>query len=202
MKTINVNDEQYQVLKELSYLMKTQDNRATSYPVFSVQTQRSRAAADDYENVDGYQLIWEGETATDVCDDIDKLKKEIRKHFIERGDRVNWNDDLDCIYSFKEADSIHYLQEWLNELSKRKYNNTSMYIFSLVHYYEDVAFFLTDKDAKEYMEYQSHNLTNPRTYAHSCGYSNKGLLPKLMDMLIKIDFSEDTDVRVIEPYFR
>lgn len=40
--------------------------------------------------------------------------------------------------------------------------------------YKDVAFFFILDEAKRYMEYQGHNLNNPRTFTYSPGYSNYG----------------------------
>lgn len=40
--------------------------------------------------------------------------------------------------------------------------------------YKDVAFFFILEEARRYMQYQGHNLTEPRTYSYHAGYSNKG----------------------------
>jgi len=52
--------------------------------------------------------------------------------------------------------------------------------------YEDVAYFYTLQSAKEYIKYQSRNLTNPRTYTKSGGYSNYGEYEHFWDLLMSL----------------
>ena len=41
-----------------------------------------------------------------------------------------------------------------------------------IYYDKVVAFFLTSKEAHEYMKYQKHNLTNPYVFVFHSGYRN------------------------------
>ncbi len=52
--------------------------------------------------------------------------------------------------------------------------------------YQPVAYFLTIKEAEDYIRYQGHNLTNPRVYIYSMGYSNEGDLVHLYPVLLKM----------------
>jgi hypothetical protein len=52
--------------------------------------------------------------------------------------------------------------------------------------YEPVAFFFILDEAKRYIEYQRHNLTKPRTYTYSSGYSNYGDFNHFRDLLLSM----------------
>lgn len=54
------------------------------------------------------------------------------------------------------------------------------------HYWEKVAFFFIRDEAKRYMEYQRHNLREPRVYTYSAGYANKGDFVPFRDLLLSI----------------
>lgn len=51
-------------------------------------------------------------------------------------------------------------------------------------YYEQVALFFVRDEAKRYMEYQKHNLNEPRVYTYSAGYSNNGDFTHFWDLLM------------------
>ncbi|QSF43415.1 hypothetical protein [Paenibacillus tianjinensis] len=52
--------------------------------------------------------------------------------------------------------------------------------------YEPVAFFFILDEAKRYIKYQGHNLTKPRTYTYSSGYSNNGDFNHFRDLLLNM----------------
>lgn len=49
-----------------------------------------------------------------------------------------------------------------------------------------VAYFLTRAEAEKYCIYQSHNLNKPRVFTTYTGYSNRGDLTCLKEMLIRV----------------
>lgn len=54
------------------------------------------------------------------------------------------------------------------------------------HHWEPEAFFFIRDEAKRYMEYQKHNLTEPRVYTYSPGYANYGDFVPFRDLLLSI----------------
>lgn len=54
--------------------------------------------------------------------------------------------------------------------------------------WETVAYFLTERDAKNYQNYQGHNLGMSRLYIISPGYDNRGILAQLLEILDTEDF--------------
>jgi len=59
------------------------------------------------------------------------------------------------------------------------------------YYFQTVAYFLTDVEAKKYIKYQRHNLANPRTYVDWVGYDNRGMLTGLMELLNILKFEDE-----------
>jgi hypothetical protein len=54
------------------------------------------------------------------------------------------------------------------------------------YYYETVAVFFILDEARNYLKYQGHNLTNPRTYTIGAGYANKGEYHHFWELLFSI----------------
>ena len=52
--------------------------------------------------------------------------------------------------------------------------------------YRNVAYFFILAEAMHYMQYQSHNLHNPRTFTYSSGYANHGDFEHFWDLLLSI----------------
>lgn len=63
---------------------------------------------------------------------------------------------------------------------------------NLAYNWKTIAYFLSLKEAKEYQQYQKHNLGVSRIYADYVGYSNRGLLAKLLDIL------DNEKIKIIE----
>ena len=192
MKTIDVTDEQYEMMKELCRLRQTQDNRATANPIWFVQTLKSRPCDPEYGEC-VYILTYDGDDEFEPTDDIEKFKirfQEWVKTDLER--EIDWNDDNK--YNYTSFNSINYwyeLEDWIEHFRHIELNDAPLYFLSIEYYYENVATFLTDEKAQHYLEYQAHNLNNPRTFVDYTGYANYGYLPKLLDMLKELKFKEE-----------
>jgi len=52
--------------------------------------------------------------------------------------------------------------------------------------YRTAAVFFILDEARKYIEYQGHNLTNPRTYTIGAGYANKGEYHHFWELLFNI----------------
>lgn len=61
--------------------------------------------------------------------------------------------------------------------------------------YEPVAFFFILDEAKRYIQYQRHNLRQPRTYTYSAGYSNYGDFVPFRNLLLSIGKKLNKDTK-------
>jgi len=190
MKSIQVTDEQYEMMKELSNLRKTQDNRATRDPIWLVQTERSRVCNEEYTYGEKTAWVIVDEGGNELCSSLWSMENNIEgvKNHIDGEDLLEeLKDEVKQIEALNEVDDIWNIVESLPDLDLR-------YV-CIEYYYETIATFLTDQEAKAYIKYQSHNLTNPRTYVDYVGYSNRGYLPKLMNMLLDLKFGGEKNDR-------
>lgn len=187
MKSLKLTDEQYEMLKNLCHERKTQDNRCTASPIWAVQTQRYRVCDPEYSNGEtALVILTEDYDPLAKSDDFQELKSEFSEYleeYYEDGeiDEDEWDE-------FNQLDDLWGLENFIDDLDRK--HNLKFHIHTIEYYYEDEAWFLTDVEAKEYLKYQSHNLTNPRTYVYHTGYSNCGYLPKLLDMFLKLEFED------------
>lgn len=53
-------------------------------------------------------------------------------------------------------------------------------------YWEKIAFFFIKEEAKKYLQYQGHNLHQPRIYTYGAGYGNEGDYIPFRDLLLHI----------------
>ena len=164
------------------------DNVCTNKPIHAVQTQRSICVDDDFDYDEIVYVVSDWEYMEFKTDTLHEL---VKKYYEDNHDECNieiityyeaWNDE-DFIDINGEYCPIGDEEDYLNaygipdELWDRR---------AVKYYHEDVAYFYTLQSAKEYMEYQSHNLTNPRTYTKSGGYSNFGEYEHFWDLLMAL----------------
>lgn len=178
MKQINVTDEQYEFLKFLTEQRKTQNNRSTADPIWLAQTKRFRICDEDYAEPDCYQFYGDCDVLF-YADDMNDFKIKL-KEWLDENEYEGYEpfDDIDFLFEAKD---------WIEEFRTKHYNSWQMDLVPMEAYWETVAYFLTDVEAKAYIEYQSHNLCEPRTYVDYCGYANHGDLPKLMKLLLELN---------------
>ena len=173
------------------------DNLSTKKPIHAVQTQRERVADDEFDHDKIVFVVPDWEYIDFEKDTLHELVKEYYDHEHE-----------DCpipIVTYSEA---------YNTTDFEDINNNKIYVHdeesyldaysipsdlwerrAVEYYYEDVAYFYTLQSARNYMNYQAHNLNNPRTYTKSGGYSNFGEYEHFWDLLMsmgtKLNESED-----------
>lgn len=58
--------------------------------------------------------------------------------------------------------------------------------YAKIPHYKNAALFFTRKEAERYMQYQKHNLKNPRIYIDGPGYSNEGDFEPLRNILMQL----------------
>ncbi len=170
---IEITEEQEKYLKQYSQLFdKEALEHGTRLPVIKVQTRYWQVSHDGYE--DDYLY----------CFDEDEFKtlEELKKYLLEY-DYFEENEDKDFINSYLERideDTKLYGKFEDKELS------IEIEFLPIKYYWRDRGYFLTIKEAKEYQQYQSHNLGISRIYTDYVGYSNYGDLPPLLNLLKEI----------------
>ena len=68
----------------------------------------------------------------------------------------------------------------------RAYGVEYINVCCYVKKYRPVAFFFIHEEAKRYIQYQRHNLTRPRVYTYSPGYSNCGDYEPFWELLMNL----------------
>lgn len=142
MKTIEVTDEMYSFLKELSQEIKTQDNRGTASPYFyQVQEDEVIGVPDGC-----------GEVAWVSDDTIIKTDDEIKQAVFE------WKDwtlgDGEDEKKYKELDRFD-----IDDIMEENYRKVDV---SVRHTYSNC--FLTFKAYEEHVRRNGHNLSNPKSF--------------------------------------
>ena len=187
--TVKLTEEQEKFLKLFAskQFEESKDNVGTHNPLHLVQTQDERVVDPDYDNPDRVKYV--------VTDDDYKeyeSAQELVKGFWD-------NCSSECpieIVGFEEAyrakefigvngdeqiitDKDDYLEAYgIDEKSYNKVNTC--------YEYRTVAVFFILDEAKKYLEYQGHNLTNPRTYTVGAGYANKGEYHHFWELLFSM----------------
>lgn len=143
MKTIQVSDEIYDFLMNLSKEIKTQDNRATRAPYFFLVQEDEEIAVPD--GCGDEVWIMDGEICLRTEQDIKEAVFEYRE----------WDlDDENNQKEYEELDSFD-----IDEILKKNYWKADV---SIKHKYSNC--FFTEKASREHIEVNRHNLTNPKTY--------------------------------------
>ena len=188
MKTIELTNKQYKVIKKITELRKTMDTRSTCMPIYSVQTR-----VEEFRGIEsGY---------SDHCgihDDEGTCLIENREDFLNT---IGYCEEDILILDDEYLKALEYLNfegplddivELLNKDPETNEDQENM-IYDVYYFdyrYEDKAYFLTEQEALDYCKYQKHNLCHPRTYAHHLGYANQGYFPKLLDIFDKLVLEE------------
>ena len=170
--TIQLTDEQERFLKQFAKNQNegARDNVGTHKPIHLVQRKRERIIHDDGES--GDEVYFCHDSGEIYGDPTDLVRAEAGSQF----DEIASYDDAEyeeingiCVYDYKD-----YFKAY----------GVNACICSRVYEWQTVSYHFTLAEAKRYMEYQKHNLTDPRTYTVSGGYSNKGDYEPFWDLLM------------------
>jgi hypothetical protein len=189
MKSINIEltEQQEYFLKKFAsnHYEGSKQNLCTYKPIHLVQTSRERVVNPDYDSPD--KVVWISKD--DYEEQYDSVEELVRGYYkydkcpieiISYEDAYN-KDEFIGVYGdeFVISDEKDYLKAYDIDLD-------DYYKTHIEYYYETVAYFFSLDEAKRYIEYQSHNLNNPRTYTVSMGYANKGEYEPFWDLLMSI----------------
>jgi len=187
--TISLTEEQEKYLKEFSLKQceGSNDNVGTNQPLHFVQTQYERVVDSNYEDPDVVKY---------VMSDDDYVEYESSQKLI----KGYWdNCSSECpieIVSFEEAYKASRFTDVNGEeqviideddyLDAYGIEEKTYYKVNTCYEYKTVAEFFILDEAKKYIQYQGHNLSNPRTYTVGGGYANKGEYHHFWELLFKI----------------
>lgn len=183
---IKINKEIYEILKlwnkERKEDLKNLNNQCTRNPIYKVQKNTwTTATSEDFEKE---EIMVDCETFLT----LEQVKEgELDRH-IEYNSPCSDKEVMEIIKNIKECYSLEDVLDILEE------NEIPLYQDEIVYSkedWEDQAYFLTHREAKEYMQYQKHNLRQCRIYVDAPGYDNRGTLDKFLQI---IDFEDIFEV--------
>lgn len=145
MKTINVTDEQYEFLMNLSKELNTQDNRGTAKPYFFQVRETKEVPA---HKGSGEEILYHSDYEVELRTDDDKFEwiKE-NKHCFIGTEYENEAHEVDNYTTVWELDSM------LEELGFVKFNVENQHVY--------INAFLTSKACDEHIRINKHNLKEP-----------------------------------------
>lgn len=188
--TINLNEKQEMFLKEFAskHYLGAEDNRMTSDCLHVVENKRERYIPyhedlwDYYCNLD---MKFSRDSDHDAWFDNEiELVNDYLDNYIECRIKVESYEEayLNTIIGIDgEEHTICNYDDYFKAYGI-EYNTVAW----IEYYYEPVAYFFILDEAKRYIQYQRHNLSNPRVYTHSAGYSNCGDFVPFRNLLLQM----------------
>lgn len=148
MKTIQVSDEMYEFLTDLSVELNLQDNRCTASPYFFQVREIKEVAA---HKGSGIEVLYSSEHEKELRTDEEKVAwiKEHEDSFFE----TPFEDEAREV---GHHTMTHELDEMLIELGFEEFYVEDMPVFSNT--------FLTSKACDEHIRVNGHNLRHPSNY--------------------------------------
>ncbi len=175
---IKINKEVYEFLKlwnkERKEDRKNGKNQMTRNPIYRVETACWVVCTEEYADKSILKI----------------MNDEFTLEQIQNGELEDciWFMDDEKIEEIKE---LYSLEDVVGFLKENGWDSEPIWIEHTKLEYEHKAVFLTHKEAEEYMQYQGHNLNNPRIYVSGTGYDNRGSLDKFLQI---IDFEDIFEV--------
>lgn len=179
--TVDLTDEQVKFLKQFAanQCEGAKDNLCTYKPLHLVQTETLEYIHDGGGN-GNYDVY------VDADNPERKAFRDELNFVLEYGTYDDPSDvvDYDTAYNSEgiNGKTIYDLDDYFAAYGI----NSKIERCSVVKKYRTVAYFFILENAKAYLEYQSHNLTNPRTYTVTSGYANKGEYEPFFDLLMEL----------------
>lgn len=172
---LSLNKNMVEILSELNKKRKEKDEYATEHPIYIVQTRKERKS-DDINNKDNIEKIFipisseeEGITAT---------MTEIKNGELRR-------TSLPCelVMELEEKKDIKEVLTEIKDYFVEEDISYNSKIINIEYYWENIAYFLLEEEAKKYQESQKHNLGINRIFITHVGYSNESSLFKILEIL-------------------
>jgi len=149
---MSLTKEEIKFIKDLSYEMKTQNNRGTAQPFcLMLEEEVERIIPEGFE--DDFCIRWQDETY--YRNDFDKLKNELLECF---------SDDKEIVEEVELFNSFEQIADWGNYNGVRPELQSFYYKREHEVISNTANFFLTEKAYNEHLRVNKHNLNNPRAY--------------------------------------
>lgn len=184
---IKLNEEIYEILKlwnkERKEDLKKHKNQCTRNPIYKVQKNTwTLGSAEDFVKE---EIMVDSETFLSL-EQVKKgeLDSYIDYHFSDEDDEEKVEKIKENIKKCSSLDEI---------IEKLEDNEIYIYQDEIVYSkeeWEDKAYFLTHREAKDYMQYQKHNLGQCRIYVDAPGYGNRGTFDTFLQLLDHKDIFE------------
>lgn len=177
---IEINEKQERFLRQFAENQSegSRDNLGTRKPIHLVQSKRLVYKYDGGGNGD-YDVYL-------CCPEYENEPfPDERAVVLKYGDY----DDPDKVVDYETAFADGIDGEFINDENDyfRAYGVYEDIIKCSVDIeYDTIAYFFILENAREYIKYQGHNLTDPKTFTVSGGYSNKGEYEPFYDLLMSI----------------
>jgi hypothetical protein len=196
MKTITVSDEQYSFLRECVSLLKTQDNRCTRNPIYTIYSTKTIYGIDSQYSSEEV-FIWE---------DTSYTKEELLEFFIDNGyrdDLLKWyaefigKNDISLIFedsiseirkAFIETESYE-LEEFLNK-----------YDIIITNTFEEdqqvvggTCYSFFEQDAFDHIKMNKHNIAGKNVHTYADSLYRTPRMEKLLELLKNLSFENCND---------
>lgn len=196
MKTIEVADEVYEFLKECQIELKTQDNRCTRNPIYTIWHKiKEYGLADDY--ADGFIYVWDDEEYESLVEVFESLiENDDDNTFLDY-----YNDTEDKVIIGLTDETKAVMKSWftddMNEYEvmdfMENYTNGNFSKVGIRWKSEQATnggcFSFFEKDAHDHLKLNGHNIRGEKyTYADSLYRSPR--MEKLMEVLNTLEFKE------------
>lgn len=185
---LNLSKEEIDILKEYALLHCESGvgNLCTAFPTIHIVRKPIIEYSTDESKGDMiYLLSFEFKKSL-----IFKTLEEVINHVDEILEMHNY-DDFDLTQRLRTCKNIDTFNDIIDELigSDELEEDCPLKIEQLYCQtdYKEVAYFFLRSEAEKYLEYQSHNLPiGSHVYTSTIGYSNKGDLPIIGNLLVKL----------------
>jgi hypothetical protein len=194
MKTIQVSDEDYEFLKDCVNELKTQDNRSTRSPIYTIwKTQKRYGVDKDYTS--DIEYIWDGDTFESLEEIIKYLdENEYDKELLQLLNTIYYDsDDSDKVFTEwndeAKAELNAYVEEGTYDSDIEDFLNEKFDIYSVGITTEDVqvtdgaCFSFFEKDALEHLQNNRHNIKSKKAYTYADSLYRSPRMEKLLTML-------------------
>lgn len=188
--TINVTDKQAEFLKQFArnQYEGARDNVCTRKPIHLVQSKQ-------------YEYIFdEGVAAEEYDGDIVFFEHDSQEYYDTERELIiasGVSENEAVSYADAEGSQINGIYIW-NRKDYWEAYGVNAYTVSKTFEWKTKAYFFTLAEAKKYIKYQGHNLTEPRTYTAGGGYGNNGDYEPFWDLLMDIGTKLSEAERVVK----
>jgi hypothetical protein len=179
MKTLELTNEQYDLLMELQKELKTQDHRSTANPIYFIQRRIKEYGIDaDYAEGTDYMIGGKIYTEDELKEYIVQCYSEELESFINETDDINNIDDIDS--------DIYMLDDLIDFVNETEIDE----IICKIHYrYQEVvheySFSLFEKDSLDHIDLNGHNIGG-QYYTYVGSNQKTPRMNKLRELLLEL----------------